>query len=181
MPAICSSCRRSFSKICLLLAHVRTIHASHPGFKISCSTNGCSRNFTSFRAFRNHVYAYHGGSNDYTWEDSAAREPPQDPCDDDGDLTSKDSQINDIDDSEPSEEYVQQAAAMSIVKIREQHRLPQSVMSDIIFEIQSLYDVALSVLKHHVGSTLTAADVSPVVIQEVVRHLETSSPYSSVF
>ena len=178
MPATCSSCRRTFTKISFLLAHIRIIHANNPGFKIACSANGCCRNFTSFKAFRNHVYSFHRSANDFSWgeEESTAGVI----SDDADNLDLDDSPVDDIDDADPSEADMQRAAAMTILKIREQHRLPQGVMSGIIFEVQSLYDVALSVLKHRVDATLSGAGVSSDVVQEATQHLDEHSVFKGL-
>ena len=56
----------------------------------------------------------------------------------------------------PDESQVQRAAALTLLKIRELHRLPQSVMGAVDF--QSLFDVALLTLKHCIGSTLQTAE-----------------------
>ena len=176
----CQLCHRSFATLSLMLAHVRIIHASSPGFRIGCYARGCSRLFTSFCSYRNHVYTFHGGSS-Y----SSYVEPTSVPGDeDDGtgdDAMDASGSVGEPESTLPDENQVQRAAALTLLKIREVHRLPQSVMGAITADFQSLFDVALTVLKHSVTSTLQTAEVNPETTQEVTGHFEIPSSYTSLF
>ena len=63
---------------------------------------------------------------------------------------------------------IQKAAATMILKIRQKHRIPLSVMDTIIVDVQSLLDVAISDLSDQVQMYLQQAGV----YQEVIRGTE---------
>ena len=73
---------------------------------------------------------------------------------------------------------MQRAAALTILKIREFHCLPQSVMGAVMSDFQSLFDVALLTLKHCISST---AEVDSGIIKEITHHFEIPSSYTSLF
>ncbi len=54
----------------------------------------------------------------------------------------------------PTEEAVQRAAALLFLKIGEGHRIPQSVMEEIVAIISSLYALAFSAIKQKVRRNL---------------------------
>ena len=63
------------------------------------------------------------------------------------------------------------AAAMCILKMRECHCIPLSVMDSIISDVQSLYKVALQQLGDHVQHALNEAGVDPDVIHSVTGEI----------
>ena len=62
---------------------------------------------------------------------------------------------------------LQKAAATWILKTREVHRIPLSVMDSIIQDVQSLYAIALSSLSGQVTACLESADVPRDVLDSV--------------
>lgn len=42
----------------LLMIHVRIVHSLDPDFSIQCSKDNCSRTFTNFRTFQNHLLTH---------------------------------------------------------------------------------------------------------------------------
>ena len=158
------------------------IHACCPGFKISCSVSSCcSRSFASFKSLCNHVYFHHGGDN-FTREDVSRRDPPfvdeevKDPTIDDGNEYGDEVEV----DREPRNADVQRTAAVAILKIRENHRLPQSVICNITDEIQGLLMLPLlpSPWSRFNLDSLIAAGVG--VIDEATYHIDSYSINCSV-
>ena len=111
----------------------------------------------NFHSFRNHVYSRHSK------DDQPMQDPEGQSLVDDISPPSPDptppaplapsnlsplGQVDDTDDgiqdplsSESHFSTIQKAAALWILKIRETHRIPQSVMESIIKDIESLYQV----------------------------------------
>ena len=75
---------------------------------------------------------------------------------------------------------LQKAAATWILKTRECHRLPLSVMDSIIFDVQSLYDVALSQLGDHINHILSEAGVDQGAMNSVAAEI-TNGPHMHIF
>ena len=180
---------RSFSEF---LRHVRLFHADRPNFSLQCNLQGCSRTYTKFESYRNHIYTYHdvsaieaedveniedSDSNPLevpsTTDDAASREPSEEPSIEDG--------IVDI----------QKASAVWILKTRELHRLPLSVMDAVMVDVQSLYDALSQNSLHRVTSMLrkTGVDVSTIeqvskeftVNRKIFSGLETQSQQMKYF
>ena len=135
-----------------LLHHVRLFHADEPNFSIQCSWHGCIRTFRNFHTFRNHVYAFHCSNG--TDELIPPSHPDVDPCITDNNayqLSDNDSDhMTDQDTNDSLEQTsgidhvatIRRAAAVWILKVRECHHLPQSVLDAIIQDIESLYQVS---------------------------------------
>ena len=159
----CPTCRHCSKSIKDFLKHLRLYHADSPAFKIDCGLDGCCRTFSNFYTFRNHVYVHH------SLKCRPEEEQVQLPTDLNGSESSPDSDGDDnLDagdnseadddsncDGNPSDDVdpdfddkshfsaIQRAAALWILKVRETHRLPQSVIELIIKDVQTLYEVSL--------------------------------------
>lgn len=62
---------------------------------------------------------------------------------------------------------IKRAAATWILKTRESHRIPISVMDSMIQDVQSLFDIAVSNLSMHVQATLQSSGVSRGIVESV--------------
>ena len=75
---------------------------------------------------------------------------------------------------------LQKAAATWILKTRESHCIPISVMESIIQDVQSLYEVALTQLSGRVQSILHDAGVTPSTRAMVAKEF-TDGTYTHLF
>ena len=57
---LCPLCASSSPSVSMLLAHIRLVHACDPGFHVQCGLQGYQRTFHNFYTYRNHVYSIHG-------------------------------------------------------------------------------------------------------------------------
>ena len=73
------------------------------------------------------------------------------------------------------------AAAKWILKIRESHRIPQSVMESIVSGASSLFQLALNGLKQTLQSKLQDAQVSASTSSLVMECLDYEDQYTRVF
>ena len=58
-----------------------------------------------------------------------------------------------------SDEDMKRAAALWILKTRELHRIPQSVMDEMLGDIQSLFQMSLSGISERIRATLSEASI----------------------
>jgi hypothetical protein len=79
---------------------------------------------------------------------------------------------------QPFEEVMQRAAATWILKLREGHRIPLSVMDAIISDLQSLLHVAHSQLLEAVKLLLRQAGVSSEIAERIRGELVRANPGS---
>lgn len=80
-----------------------------------------------------------------------------------------------------SEYMMKNAAAKWILKMREGHKIPQSVMQSIISGASSLFQLALSGLQQTIQTRLLDAHVSTDVSALVMDSLNSESQYTQVF
>lgn len=97
----------------LLFQHIRLVHAEDPGFSIQCSFDGCSRTFTHFRTYQNHILSH----NSIQLREEDQSEPTYD-CDSNGPLN-KPPYI-------PTTEETQSFAAKWILKTSETRSLTRA-------------------------------------------------------
>ena len=70
---------------------------------------------------------------------------------------------------------------MSILKIREVHRIPVSVMNDIISSNQLLFSFALRLIRDNICTELTASGVANSIIGLVARHFDDTAPFVDIY
>ena len=139
----CSLCALQFHSLSLLLMHIRLEHADQPNFQIQCYLQGCQRTFKKFTAYRNHVYQYHDTLS-LDDEPDANSEDDNITASDPGDtLFDKDFHHESVStatlkSSCLSTDKLQDAAARWILKTSESHKIPQSVMDDIMSDVRGL-------------------------------------------
>lgn len=194
MPTLyCPLCSLPLPTLALYVTHIRLSHADMPGFRICCTQQGCSRSFTNFRTYRNHIYAYHdfnidedsgrtlehepGSGGGFHDQESSIGDRFHDQETGSGDDGTDASTIQDI----ATEESLQRAAALWLLKAREKHRLPLSVVDTMIADFQSLYEIAISSCRHQVEAALLEAGISEDTITSVTVHLSEGSPFTNIF
>lgn len=69
---------------------------------------------------------------------------------------------------------IQRSIAIWILKTRELHRIPVSVMNTIIFDVESLFEEALGVLRLRVESAIRD-EASPQIIDSVTSTIDSHS------
>lgn len=139
------------------LKHVRLVHSDLPHFRIDCRLQGCSKTFKNFHTYRNHMYAFHkdddeepsnGSSMTVVQQDLDEQlveqndDPPSSQGDTDIVRPRSQSSTADRPGIGTSVETMRRAAAIMILKLREQHLLPQSVTEKIVEDIDSMYRVS---------------------------------------
>ncbi len=158
----CPHCPSSqFITVSELLRHIRLTHAGDSSIIFQCNLQGCRRTFRKFNVYRNHIYNFHDVSmiDQLPSTSSSCDDSPLDLGDSESesnsDMDSNDSDSGDNDsgsDDGPTVEHhilkpehmLQRAAAISILKNRELHRIPLSVMDEIVSDNQSLFSTGLS-------------------------------------
>ena len=128
-----------------------------------CSVNlqGCSRTYTKFESYRNHIYTYHDVS-------AIEAEDVENIEDSDSNSLEVPPTTDDAATGEPSEEPSIEDGIVDIqLKTRELHRLPLSVMDVVMVEVQSLYDALSQNSLHRVTSMLRKTGVNVSTIEQV--------------
>ena len=161
-PLVCPLCgEQSEPTMTKLLHHIRLFHAEEPNFSITCSLQGCQKQFKNYYTFRNHLYAFHSHHSG-SFTSLSSPNDPTDPYESDNndqmDGHGNDFEESDSDDQDESNsisnysssavsaQSIQKAAATWILKVREKHLLPQSTIETIIQDIDTLYEVSSSVV-----------------------------------
>ena len=182
---------RSFPSISTLLSHVRVVHANEASFSIQCNLQGCHRTFKKFNTYRNHIYDFHDAAAAY--EDAVP--VSMDSMEDGSDMNDFDADTSDTDTSESgdtaesemmelttiTEDDIQRASALWILKTRESHRIPQGVMDTIISDIQSLFQVSLTGISQRIKKTLRETEIRDSLLQSVLGHLKDGQPFCNIF
>ena len=70
---------------------------------------------------------------------------------------------------------------MWILKTRELHKIPQSVIEMMIGDIQSLFQTSLIGISDRVKMTLTEAEISCNVVDSVLGHFKEGGSFCNVF
>lgn len=126
------------------LQHIQLFHSHQPSFCMTCGLNGCLRTFTNFRVFRNHVYAFHNGSDptnvaSVTDVNSHGDSESEDTVDDDPSIIeSSNTEIVSSD--------LQMFSAQFLLGLKEQYKLTQNALQGIIEGVSGLVQCRLSVL-----------------------------------
>ena len=177
----------SFPTVLKLLKHIRLTHSDNENFCIQCGLQGCKRTFTNFHSFKNHVHAFH----DVSAVDESQQEVHEDPTtsysgdgtgDGDGDLGDERLSLGASESSSQSlEESLQKSAALWILKTREVHRIPLSVMDAIIAGLHSLHSLVLSHVHDRIEGTLQEANIPKALREDILHHVSEDSPYAKIF
>ena len=80
-----------------------------------------------------------------------------------------------------SEEGLKLAAAKWILRNREKHRIPHSVMESIVCGAKSLYETALTEVRHQVIRRIKETPASSDVITSVCSVFDGDTQYTNIF
>lgn len=151
----CPVCYSIFHTISYLLTHIRLLHADQPNFQIQCNLQGCKRTFRKFSVYRNHIYQFHDTKD--VSEEQRDDSPESNAIDDTiyRDDTSH-GNVSEEDDEGQSEEvthdlpmplYSQEkcmvAAGKCVLKISENHKIPDIAMDNIISDVQCFFEIGM--------------------------------------
>ena len=143
----------------LLMNHIRLVHSFDPGFSIQCSSDNCSRTFTSFKAYQNHRRLKHStvetiDSNSVAESDQTA---PMDGPEADGDDQSSANTPLDI----PTTETMQAFASTWILKTRETRSLTRTAMQWVIADVGDLVTFVTGTLEAQTRAILRSNGCDP--------------------
>lgn len=164
MAFVCSYCVEevfSAPSEVLLLHHIRLVHSCDPNFSIKCLSEQCSRTFTNFRTFQNHLRTCPCHV-DLSPEPSVVNEDP--------DTESHYSGVQDyLTDSIPSfsASDLQSYSAKWILKTSETHSLSRTATLGIVHDVTDLVDFLTQMLEKKTHSILQQSEVDDSVIQQV--------------
>ena len=178
----CPLCGEYSPSLTQLLKHIRLVHADEPGFNLQCGIQDCSRTFRKYQTFRNHVYAIHGTciGTPHVQGDKETTEQNEGEDDVYVDLQGVEYDHGTLHD-DFTDDALQRAAALFILKTRENHRIPLSIMDSIIGDVSSLYKLALSAIKKQVISILQGGGLNDEGVESAVTDLFDTSHFANVF
>ena len=145
---VCSLCNQfggpSFGAV---LRHIGEIHRYDPGLHIRCGINRCPQTYCNFESFRSHVYRKHQNELHTTCE-------PTNP------MTDVESVYNDeLIPSVDNDELIplnfvtpnpQMIGAKFILKIREEYRISQRTLNNVVSDVKGLWMSSISdSIKHY--------------------------------
>ena len=190
---ICPCCAiSSFSTLKELLRHVCLAHSDQDDFMIQCNFQGCSRTFRKLRTFENHIYAFHdvneGSSShsaeliivndeDYGYGDEHEDTEGEEVQSEADQLEGEENELHNIclhPITGDPEKSLQQAAAFMILKTREKHKIPLSVMNSIVNDVQSLFDIAITTLSAQIHTYLESCGTSKEVAEGIDQLIKNS-------
>lgn len=170
-PKPCQLCGFVAPTLTYLLQHIRQVHAYLPGFQISCGLSGCQRTFKSFAVYRNHVYGFHGEFESIIMQSTTGITE-----DEQMDLSENVSTVNSVDNDRR-----RRAAATWILKVQEQHKIPQSTMEEILKDVSGFVQDLLIDLHQKVNSTLQSACVDPSQVPGLAELFHPESEFAKPF
>ena len=187
MRFTCNICHRfAASTTEAVLRHVYAVHSADPGFSLQCGINGCSRSFTVFKSFRQHVRRRHKDFADNSDDDEEEDEREDER--DDMEIENGDSGIPEAESEASAAEEprvdLKRNAALFLLKMKEINRVSQTALDEIVGDVTDLLEVRLSQLKEDLLAELDpeAAESITTKIDEIAqpfkdlesRHLQES-------
>lgn len=140
----------------LLLRHIRVVHSLDPNFNIQCSTNGCSRTFTNFRTYQNHLL---------THRPSSCISPAEPAADDLGsDTADANFETSITAPHVPTTTEMQSFAAKWTLKTSETRSLTRRATLGIVEDVTDLVDFITENLKDLARFTLAANGVDSAAL-----------------
>ena len=76
---------------------------------------------------------------------------------------------------------MKRAVALWILKTRGLHRIPQSVMDEMLGDIQSLFQMSLSGISERIRATLSEASIEESISKTILSHLNGGPPFYDIF
>lgn len=175
----CPVCRNfKAQRLLYYLKHIHLYHAHEPGLNITCGLSGCTRSFTNFYTYRDHVYAYHGD------RDMSQLVPTDVHSGDHGGVgSSGEDYTTDREETQSpsSDDVLQRAAAMWILKTKEKHRIPQSSMEAIIRDVQGFLQLVLGEIHSALSSSLSEAALDASSLSSMASIFQPDSIFGNPF
>ena len=168
----CQLCEFTSPNLTYLLKHTRHVHSHQPGFQVTCGLSGCQRTFRNFSVYRNHVYEFHGELEPIiTHLASPILDEPEHMDD------SEDILVNQC----LSGHQRKRRAATWILKVQEQHKLPQSTMEEILRDVTGLFQDTLSDLQQQVCTRISAAGIDLNQVPGLAELFQDQSEFATPF
>ena len=166
-----------------LMKHIKRVHASQPGFKITCGVDGCQRTFTTMKTYENHKSSVHHRDRHHLSEEVATHGNDTNTSELALQNASDDNVGDDLQESDnaPNEETTKRDAAVWILKTRECHKLTQTAMTGIVDEVGSLIESVMADTYFAVKDVLSKEGINAHDIPELVKIFHPPSIYASPF
>ena len=150
---VCTVCK-SFSRWSYkpVLFHMRS-HRLDPNLSLKCGINSCTEKYTVYESFRSHVYRKH---RDVLYPNTTDSDDNLEEIEDNGDdnnaleVTSDDEDENIESGSSQtttSTSSAKRAASLFILKIREENRVTQTALNNIVHGVKELWRCAIQNVK----------------------------------
>lgn len=120
-------------------------HRFDPKLTIRCGINSCPESYNNFESFRSHVYRKHREVI------VTPHSPPVNNSESDSDSVQQHDSDDDVVDSDrediSSSDHQKRLAAMFLLKTREEHKVTQATLTEIVKDIQGLWRDRMENLK----------------------------------
>lgn len=161
---ICSICNLFGGKTyATVLRHIGEIHRYDANLNIRCGINYCPQTYNNYESFRSHVYRKHRDV--LVSHDSAIDTGEENATAIVNDEESGESLNDDIDIQmyhEPPDR--KKNAAKFLLKIREQYRIPQSTLNNIVSDLKGLWTVSMESVKERLENHLQSNSENAVLL-----------------
>lgn len=180
----------------LLLPHIRLVHSTKPGFKISCGISGCQRTFTNMKTYQNHM-GFHivtqADKVSQPVEDHDIDTSNEESCDEDDTTADVYHGTNSTNEDtsmdlpsfhaklEQSTQDLQSHVASWILKTKECSKLTQSTMDNIIQDVTALTQVLMSKVHSLVNEALKDVDITESQVPLLSEIFNSRSPFMRPF
>lgn len=147
------------------MRHVYAVHSAEPGFSVQCGINGCSRTFTVFKSFRQHVRRRHSDFAAGIEDDDAEQREDQgvdmETVNGDSSGIPAESEVNAAEHEEPRVD-LKRNAALFLLKMKEVNRVSQRALDEIVGDVTDLLEYRLSQLKEDILAKLDPEAAEPI-------------------
>ena len=161
----------------LLERHIRCAHSQDPGFRIECKNTSCSRVFTNYRTYKNHLLT-HKDENDLEPMGSNSRGP-----EDSGEPMDNTLLNNYEDEMEPPLVFDDYCAKW-ILKTSETRQLTRTATVGIVGDVSELLLEVVAQIKTQVGTCLRENGLEPNTIAGLDNifssHNHTVTPFNNL-
>lgn len=171
---ICSICNLfGADTYSAVLRHIGLIHRYDPGFSICCGIDYCPQTYSKYESFRSHVYRKHR---------SALHPSSSTVTNETGDGALVDSIVNNEDDSAMIDSQnrppdIRTSGAKCLLKIREEYRIPQSTLDNIVQDIKGLWTLSMDSIKEKVKDLIANPECDSA---SIMNCFDGSSPLDSL-
>lgn len=149
---VCQICNlfggNTFSAV---LRHMGEIHRFDHGLIIRCGIGRCPQTYTNYESFRSHVYRKHRE----VLHSQSVSILPQSVADCNEGFDEGDEEMTC--DAEVAVPDVKMIGAKFLLKTREEHRIPQSTLNNIIFDMKGLWMSSIEIVRDEVKKFMSNA------------------------